>query len=66
MAIAVDVHVERNMAGGDEQLGWWTGWKKVVEYRNKVQHFDAERWPIYGDCYWDVMGPLLHDCLVEL
>ncbi len=65
-AIDVGVHVERGLFGDPPRLGWWQGWEKVVAYRNKVAHFDSERWPIYSVGYWDLMGPLLHDCLVEL
>lgn len=65
-AIDVDVHVSRRLVDGRPRLGWWEGWERLVAYRNKVAHFDSERWPIYSPGYWDIMGPLLHDCLVEL
>jgi L-threonine kinase len=65
-AIDVGVHVRRGLSSGSASLGWWQGWEKLVAYRNKVAHFDSERWPIYSAGYWDLMGPLLHDCLVEL
>lgn len=65
-AIDVDVHLERGLSSAPTELGWWQGWEKVVAYRNKVVHFDSERWPIYSPGYWDSMGPLLHDSLVEL
>lgn len=65
-AIDVGVNVARGLAEAEPKLAWWEGWERVVAYRNKVAHFDSERWPIYGPGYWDTMGPLLHDCLVEL
>src|SRR5689334_8794360 len=65
-AIDVGFNVSRGLADSEPTLGWWEGWERVVAYRNKVAHFDSERWPIYGPGYWDIMGPLLHDSLVEL
>jgi L-threonine kinase len=66
-AIDIDVHVARGLSGGFEpKLGWWEGWERLVAYRNKVSHFDSERWPIYSPGYWDIMGPLLHDGMAEL
>lgn len=65
-AIDVGVNVARGLAESEPRLAWWEGWERIVAYRNKVAHFDSERWPIYGPGYWDTMGPLLHDCLVEL
>jgi hypothetical protein len=65
-AIDVDVHVTRGLADCEPKLGWWEGWERLVAYRNKVAHFDSERWPINSPGYWDIMGPLLHDSLVEL
>ncbi len=64
--IDIGVNVSRGLADCEPKLGWWEGWEKLVAYRNKVAHFDSERWPIYGPGYWDIMGPLLHDSLVEL
>lgn len=65
-AIDVDVNVARGLADCEPKLGWWESWERLVAYRNKVAHFDSERWPIYSPGYWDIMGPLLHDSLVEL
>jgi L-threonine kinase len=65
-AIDVDVHVTRGLADRESKLGWWECWEKLVTYRNKVAHFDSERWPINSPSYCDIMGPLLHDSLVEL
>jgi L-threonine kinase len=65
-AIDVGVHVTRALPEYESGLGWWGGWERLVAYRNKVAHFDSERWPIYSPGYWDIMGPLLHDGLVEL
>jgi|GEM_PF-171506 len=65
-AIDIGVNVSRGLADCEPKLGWWEGWERLVAYRNKVAHFDSERWPIYGPGYWDIMGPLLHDSLVEL
>jgi hypothetical protein len=65
-AIDIGVNVSRGLADYESKLGWWEGWERLVAYRNKVAHFDSERWPIYGPGYWDIMGPLLHDSLVEL
>lgn len=65
-AIDVGVNVARGLADHEPRLGWWEGWERLVAYRNKVAHFDSERWPIYGHGYWDTMGPLLHDGLVDL
>lgn len=65
-AIDVGVNVSRGLAEAEPRLGWWEGWERIVAYRNKVAHFDSERWPIHGSDFWDTMGPLLHDCLVEL
>lgn len=65
-AIDVGVHVTRGIADCEPKLGWWEGWERLVTYRNKVSHFDSERWPIYSPGYWDTLGPLLHDGLVEL
>lgn len=65
-AIDVGVHVTRALPDAEPKLGWWEGWERLVTYRNKVAHCDAERWPIYSPGYWDIMGPLLHDGLVEL
>jgi L-threonine kinase len=64
--IDIGVNVSRGLADREPRLGWWEGWERLVAYRNKVAHFDSERWPIYGRGYWDVMGPLLHGSLVEL
>lgn len=65
-AIDVGVNVERGLADHEPRLDWWEGWERLVAYRNKVAHFDSERWPIYSHGYWDTMGPLLHDGLVDL
>jgi L-threonine kinase len=65
-AIDIAVHVARCLSGSKPKLGWWEGWERVVAYRNKVAHFDSERWPIYSPGYWDIMGPLLHDGMAEL
>ncbi|HEU4737093.1 MAG TPA: hypothetical protein VFS48_08735 [Solirubrobacterales bacterium] len=65
-AIDVEVNVARALSDREPKLGWWEGWERLVAYRNKVAHFDSERWPIYSPGYWDIMGPLLHDGLVEL
>ena len=65
-AIDVEVNVTRALSDCEPELGWWEGWERLVAYRNKVAHFDSERWPIYSPGYWNTMGPLLHDGLVEL
>ncbi len=65
-AIDVGVNVARGLADSELRLDWWQGWERLVAYRNKVAHFDSERWPIYSHGYWDTMGPLLHDGLVDL
>lgn len=65
-AIDIDVNVERGLGGGGNELGWWGGWKRLVEYRNKVAHSAKARWPLRGPGYWNRMGPLLHEAVVEL
>jgi L-threonine kinase len=65
-AIDVGINVTRGLAECESELGWWEGWERLVAYRNRVAHFDSERWPIYSPGYWEIMGPLLHDSLVEL
>lgn len=65
-AINVGVYAERGLSEGGKELDWWRAWERLIEYRNKVIHSSAHRWPIRSEGYWDVMGPLLHDALVEM
>jgi L-threonine kinase len=65
-ALNVGVHVERGLDGGGKELGWWGGWQQLVSYRNRVAHPGQHRWPVHSNGYWDLMGPLLHEALVEL
>lgn len=66
-AINVAHHVEHAKAESDEGLDWWGAWGRLIAYRNKVAHSTGlKRWPTGSDGYWDAMGPLLHDALVEM
>jgi L-threonine kinase len=64
-AIDVSVHVQRNAELSDA-MDWWRGWERLVMYRNKVSHAAQSRWPTRSRDYWEVMGPLLHEAIVEL
>jgi L-threonine kinase len=64
-AIDVSVHVRRALDRA-RPPGWWASWEGLVAYRNKVAHPTRNRWPTRGDRYGEVMGPLLHDAVVEL
>lgn len=67
-ALDIAFHVERDP--GEQALegraSWWDSWQQLVAYRNNVVHFGRARWPVRGQGYWEVMGPLLHDAIVEL
>jgi L-threonine kinase len=65
-AINVGFHVERSTQGGSSRHGWWESWQGLIAYRNKVVHAANTRWPTYNEGYWEAMGSLLHDALVEL
>lgn len=66
-AINVAHHVEHGSLGAGDGPGWWEGWRRLVAYRNRVAHAAGpNRWPTGSDGYWDAMGPLLHDAVVEL
>lgn len=66
-AINVAHHVERESAGDGEGPDWWESWRRLVAYRNRVAHAAGpDRWPTGSEDYWEVMGPLLHDAIVEL
>lgn len=45
---------------------WWDGWKRIVEYRNKVAHAGANGLPIRVPGFLDVMTRVVHDALVDL
>jgi L-threonine kinase len=63
----IDVgRLAQRAAGNGACDSWWEGWRHVVRYRNKIAHAGRERWPVNSEGYCDVMGPLLHDALVEL
>lgn len=55
--IDVAFHVDRQLAGEIRPLGWWAGWGRLVEYRNKVVHSGQSRWPTRGDGFWETMTP---------
>lgn len=66
-AVNVAYHVEHAKREGGEGLDWWGAWRLLVAYRNRVTHATGlDRWPTGGEGYWDAMGPLLHDALVEM
>jgi L-threonine kinase len=65
-AIGVAVHVQRGLAGEAPNLDWWGGWERLVWYRNQVFHAGANNWPVHNEGYGEIMGPLLHDALVDL
>lgn len=65
-ALDIAHHVKLGLDEGGKELGWWEGWERLVTYRNKVAHAGDTRWPVQGHGYWESMGPLLHDALVEL
>lgn len=66
-ALNVGHHVENARLGAMEQADWWEGWSRLIEYRNRVAHSTGlKRWPTGSDDYWEVMGPLLHEAIVEM
>jgi len=67
-ASAVDVatYVQRGLAGEAVNLDWWRGWERLVWYRNQVVHAGANNWPFHNEGYVEIMGPLLHQALVDL
>jgi len=66
-ALNVAHHVENAQLGAIEQADWWDGWSRLINYRNRVAHAaGAHRWPTGSDGYWEVMGPLLHEAVVEM
>lgn len=66
-AINVAHHVERAETEVVHGPGWWEAWQRLITYRNRVTHAAGpDRWPTGSHGYWDVMGPLLHDALVEM
>jgi L-threonine kinase len=64
--IDVSVHVQRGLEGAVDAVDWWAGWRRVVEYRNKLAHQVTSRWPTRGDGFWEVMTPLFHGAVVDL
>ncbi|HVO55478.1 MAG TPA: hypothetical protein VMT37_13785 [Solirubrobacterales bacterium] len=58
--------VDRGPQGASGSVGWWTGWRRILEYRNKVAHPDGNGWPTGSRNYWEIMTPLLHDAVAEL
>jgi L-threonine kinase len=65
-ALDISVHVGRAAQDAVEGSSWWDGWRKLVEYRNKVVHAAPKRWPTRSKRYSEVMVPLLHEAIVEL
>lgn len=65
-AIKVNVYVSRALEQSTGRLGWWTTWKRLVEYRNCVAHAKAHRWPTNSAHYYEVFTPLLEAAVVEL
>ena len=65
-AIDVSVHVNRGLEDSGKATTWWDGWRKLVEYRNKVVHAAPKRWPTRSKRYSEVMVPLLHEAIAEL
>lgn len=66
-AINVPHHVENARVEDGDGPDWWEAWRRLVSYRNRVTHAaGSRRWPTGSDGYWDAMGPLLHNALVEM
>ena len=66
-ALNVAHHVENAQLGAMEQADWWDGWSRLIDYRNRVAHAAGpRRWPTGSDGYWEAMGPLLHEAVVEM
>jgi L-threonine kinase len=66
-AVNVAYHVEHAGAEAAPGPDWWDAWRRLVAYRNRVTHAAGpDPWPTSNENYWSVMGPLLHDALVEM
>jgi L-threonine kinase len=65
-ALEVSYYVARGVEEAGDGPGWWDGWQRLIEYRNKVVHAAPKRWPTVSERYYEVMAPLLHEAIVEL
>jgi L-threonine kinase len=66
-ALNVAHHVENAQLGAMEQADWWDCWSRLINYRNRVAHAAGpQRWPTGSDGYWEAMGPLLHEAVVDM
>jgi len=65
-AIDVSHYVKDGLGEEGDRLDWWEAWQRLIAYRNRVVHSGRDPWPTGNEHYWNVMGPLLHDAIVEL